>query len=312
MFRRSFNRALLRVRVTTVTPLLIRAGDTGLSPAAADLSCVRTHHGVYGKTVYVPGSSLKGVLRQAAEASVRGRKYHGGTVNGACDPLDDHGSCWGAVKDKRGIMTGPEIFGSLCLACRTFGSLAAKGRTSVRDLFPWDDSSAESLASTEENRANANRVEVRHGVAINRITGSAQRGALFDQEVVPTGVEFWGEIALENFQIWQLGLLVQALEELDAGFARIGSSTTRGLGEVRTTIESILHEQASTGSKRPMGVGAFANDGERKEYHIFSEEPLDVDDAASTRGLFDRFTIANAARVSAWRDRALERLSGLR
>lgn len=310
MFRRSYNRALLRIRITTTTPLLIRAGDTGLSPTAADLSCVRTHHGVHGRTVFVPGSSLKGVIRQAAEASVRDQTFKTKVV-GACDPLDHVKSCWGGIKNDRREMNGAQIYARLCLACRTFGSLAVKGRASVRDLFPWDDLSPETIAATEGNRAHANRAEVRHGVAINRVTGSVKHGP-FDQEVVPAGVSFWGEVALENFQMWQLGFVMQAVEELDAGFARLGSNTTRGMGEVRAAVASILHEQARGKHSRPVGVGLLADEKDRREYGLLPETALDVTEAATARGLVDRFEVSEEARIIAWRDRALDALGELR
>ncbi len=302
MFRKSYNRALLRIKLTTVTPLLIRAGDTGLSPTASDLSCVRTRHGMHGKTVYVPGSSLKGVLRQTAEASLRSRD------KGACNPLEHKICCSGIIRDKKQNPPPEKIYASHCLACRTFGSMALKGRAAVRDLFPWDDGSEELLTKTEENRRLANAVEVRHSVAIDRMTGSVKHGP-FDQEVVPAGVSFWGEIALENFQMWQLGLLIYALDEMNAGFACLGSSTTRGLGEVRTAIGSIVHEQSASDSlTQPAGVGVLASEGEKKAYCLFSEGPLPVDDPAVARGLFNRFTVADQARINAWRDGALESL----
>lgn len=310
MFRRSYNRALLRIRITTVTPLLIRAGDTGLSPTASDLSCVRTNHGVHGRTVFVPGSSLKGVIRQAAEASVRGQTFKA-KVLGACDPLDHNKSCWGGVKSDRRDITSAQIYSRLCLACRTFGSLALKGRASIRDLFPWNDLSPETIAETDANRVRANRAEVRHGVAINRVTGSVEHGP-FDQEVVPAGVSFWGEVALENFQMWQLGFVMQAIEELDAGFARLGSNTTRGMGEVRAAVDSILHEQAKGKNARPVGVGLLADEGERRDYALISESALNVTDALITRGLIDRFHISTESRVAAWRDGALDALGALR
>lgn len=309
MFRQSYNRALLRLRLTTVTPLLVRAGDTGLSPTAADLACVRTTHGLHGRTVYVPGSSLKGVTRQAAEASVRGQSPGG--VKGACDPLDhERGSCWSELKGERTKLSSAETYARLCLACRTFGSLAVKGRTSVRDLFPWDDRDAATLSASEDNRAHANRTELRHGVAIDRMKASVKHGP-FDQEVVPAGVHFWGEVALENYQMWQLGFVVQAVETLDAGFARLGSSTTRGLGEVRAIIESITHEQVAGRGARPLGVGALARNEELNAYKLFTEAPLDVTDTAVRRGLSERFTVTDATRVAAWQARALEALGAL-
>lgn len=311
MFRRSYNRALLRIKITTAAPLLIRAGETGLSPTAVDLSCVRTNHGVYGRTVYVPGSSLKGVMRQAAEAAVRDKKYQNNAVKGSCDPLDHEASCWGSIKNRRREMSTAQIYASLCLACRTFGSLALKGRASVRDLFPWDDSSPRDLTATEENRLRANRVEVRHGVAINRVTGSVEHGP-FDQEIVPAGISFWGEIALENYQMWQLGFVVQAVDELNMGFARLGSSTTRGMGEVRAAVETIVHEQANGHISRPAGVGDLAEKREVEEYKLFPESELGVNDASRERGLAKRFEISGEASVAVWSERALKALGALR
>src|SRR5262249_12407642 len=80
MYRRSYNRAVLRVRITTVTPLRIGAGDVGLDPSATDLTCVRTRHAAHGTTVYIPGSSFKGVVRATAEAAIRGQRLTGGRI----------------------------------------------------------------------------------------------------------------------------------------------------------------------------------------------------------------------------------------
>ena len=43
MFKKSLNRAVLRLKVTTVSPLLIRAGDTGLDPALIALERIGRH-----------------------------------------------------------------------------------------------------------------------------------------------------------------------------------------------------------------------------------------------------------------------------
>jgi CRISPR-associated protein Csm3 len=308
MFRRSYNRALLRIKLTTVTPLLIRAGDTGLSPTASDLSCVRTQHGVHGRTVYIPGSSLKGVARSAAEASVRGRKFR--DVEGSCDPISREDSCWSKVKDHRGNQTSAQTYAALCLACRTFGSLALKGHTSVRDLFPWDDRSSVTIIESAANLTAANRVEIRHGVAINRITGSVEHGP-FDQEIVPAGVSFWGEIAIENFQMWQFGLVARSIDELNSGFARLGSSTTRGLGEMGALIESIVYEQVGNTHQSPAGVGALATDADKKAYGLFAEKSLSVADPSEQRGLSRRFLVTDPVRVAAWSSEALGSLGDL-
>ncbi len=310
-FRKSLNRAVLRIRIDTVTPLLIRAGDAGLDPTAADLTPVRTHHGQHGSTVYIPGASLKGVLRAAAEAGARGQRF--GAVDGACqDPLArDATSCSGSVarRKKEGAST-PEIHRLHCLACRLFGSLAMKGRASVRDLLPWSQGAdAGDDAPGGANQTRANQLELRHGVAIDRILGSARRQALFEQELVPAGVSFWGEIALENYQVWQLGLLAQACDEMNYGMAQLGSSKSRGLGAARIAVESIVHEQVALAGDAPLGVGALTTAEELGSYGLLPEHPLPAL-AGHPRGLAKRFEVP-AAQADDWLAAGRRALEGL-
>ncbi|MCA9701964.1 MAG: hypothetical protein KC431_30865, partial [Myxococcales bacterium] len=135
---------MLRLCLETVTPLAIRAGETGLDPTRSDLCCVRTQHHRHGSTVYIPGSSLKGVLRSTAEAHLRG---HDGYW--ACDPLDlgsksrdksrDKGPCKREQDDRA------KTYQVNCHACRTFGSVSIRGRCSPRDLFPVPGGTNEAL-----------------------------------------------------------------------------------------------------------------------------------------------------------------------
>lgn len=307
MFRKSYNRAVLRIRIETVTPLLIRAGDAGLAPTAADLACVRTHHARYGSTVFIPGSSLKGVLRSAAETMVRGDRFKN-DVEGACNPLDHDTSCG----RRQNMQPSHQVHKSHCLACRLFGSLRMKGRAGVRDLLPWTEAEgAESqVGPGGENHQRANRIEVRHGVAIDRIVGSVKIGP-FDQELVPAGVSFFGDIALENYQAWQLGLLAESFAEMNDGFAQLGSSKSRGLGVARIDVQSILHEQALSGGTSPVGAGMLASAEERNAYGLFQDAPLSADNG-EVRGLSRRFTVRGDADVRAWLDGGRAALRGLR
>jgi CRISPR-associated RAMP protein (TIGR02581 family) len=306
MFKKSYNRAVLRIRVDTITPLLIKAGDAGLDPTATDLTCVRTRHAAHGTTVYIPGSSLKGVLRSAAEASVRGQNFGNG-IEGACNPLDHASSCGRLAGRDR--PASHEVHKQQCLACRLFGSLVLKGRASVRDLFPWLAAGDESTGPGGTNHRMANRVEVRHGVAIDRIVGSVRHGP-FDQELVPAGVSFWGEIALENYQAWQLGLLVRAVDEITDGFAQLGSSKSRGLGVARVEVQSIVHEQPARVGNQPAGVGALAAVEEQQAYGLLPERTFPAL-AGEIRGLSVRFTAREPASVQAWLEVGRQALGGL-
>lgn len=327
MFRKSLNRAVLGICIETVTPLLIRAGDAGLDPTAADLTPVRTRHGRHGQTVYIPGSSLKGVLRAVAEAGVRGQRFgapagaSAPAVAGACeDPLEHRDrSCSGSATRRRKQGAGTdEVHGMHCLACRLFGSLAMKGRASVRDLFPWAPETADSGikergagdgAPGGDNHLRANALELRHGVAIDRIMGSVRQGVLFEQELVPAGVWFWGEIALENYQVWQLGLLAQAFDAINLGMAQLGSSKSRGLGAARLAVRSLVHEQVAFGPDAPCGVGDLLTQTERDGYGLLAEAPLPRATGAR-RGLAWRFELG-APEAMSWLDAGRRALEGL-
>lgn len=286
MFKHSHNRAVLQIRVDTVTPLLIKAGDVGLDPTAASLACVRTRHATRGPTVYIPGSSLKGVVRSAAEAALRGLRLRG--VPGPCDPLDQQCPC-NAGRDESSAHT----YQRQCAICRTFGSQRLKGRASPRDLFPWregEDDAANAVA--------ANSVELRNGVSIDRIKGSVKHGP-FDQELVPSGVSFWGEIAFENYQVWQLGLLLQAFDDIDTGFVQLGSSKSRGLGVARVCILKLIHEQPARAGELPRGVGDIVDIAAARDYGLLPETAL-PSTPGERRGLHQRFVAAGTPAVDAW------------
>ncbi|WP_437953764.1 RAMP superfamily CRISPR-associated protein [Sorangium sp. So ce296] len=304
MFNETGNRALLRIRITTRTPLLIRAGDTGLDPAGSDLKCVRTRRGDVDRTVYVPGSSLKGVVRSVAESSVRGRKLGG--VDGACDPLSPTAACGERGRTRAG---GPEIHREHCLACRVFGSLAMKGRAAIRDLFPWEGQGDELSTTDLRQMASANRTQVRFGVAINRVSGGVSHKKLFDMEIVPAGTSFWGEITLENYQVWQLGLLATAFDELEEGLAQLGSSKSRGLGVVGLTVASMVHEQAAHAGMHPAGIGAIVPEPRRREYGLLPEGKLPATEGRR-RGLFVRFSVPGE-QTKEWMEAGLEALGAL-
>ncbi|MFT3765470.1 MAG: CRISPR-associated RAMP protein Csx7 [Minicystis sp.] len=290
MFQETGNRALLRARITTVTPLAIRTGDTGLEPGGTDLKCVRTRRGGEEPTVYIPGSSLKGVVRSAAEANIRGQRF--GEVQGACDPLDVTSSCSDRNRARR---ESTQVHREHCMACRLFGSLSMKGRAAIRDLLPWE---GEDTSRDQTDRERANRTQVRFGVGINRISGGVSRGKLFDQEVVPAGVSFWGDIALENYQVWQLGLLASAFAELDDGFAQLGSSKSRGLGVVQVDVASLVHEQPLRAGTRPLGVGRILAAERVRAYGLLPEADL-PETASRTNGLFRRFEL-DREQAKAW------------
>lgn len=255
MHKLTINRARIDLSFRPVTPLLVKSGDKGaqlLHPERPDLMCVRTDHGALGETVYVPGSSLKGVVRAAAERVLRSLELP------CCDPLDHRSTCHEAAS-KRGDQIargkGPasdhpmaEVHRMLCLACRTFGSQAMASRASFADAYP----------PSKETAEQANRTETRNGVSIDRQTGGPARGKLFELEVV-VGGRFETSIHLANYELWQLGLVGVVLADLDDGFVRLGSAKSRGLGRVALDVNALVVDQAGRGGA-VAGVGTLRED----------------------------------------------------
>ncbi len=159
MFSRQMNQMRLDLSIEPQGPLLIRSGRQGADPTRPNLECVRTS--VDGRpSVYVPGSSLKGVMRAHAERLLRSEDLK------ITDLFDSEARQ--AFKGEDGVTT----YAGSCPIGRTFGNLHVKGHVSVSDLIPGGHAPS---GSEERSRQLdlANAVEQRNGVAIDRLLGSA-------------------------------------------------------------------------------------------------------------------------------------------
>lgn len=241
------NRWIITATLQMKTALSV-GSRASLMPAGSDLPVIKTPEGV----PFVPGSSLKGVVRAYTERILRmmealGKQYRGEKL-WACNPLDEKNRCVvatcclacegckgnccqdcgrcksctvkrcqqnGALND--GVFT-TALMQKSCTACRLFGSQWLASRVSFQD------------AMLKNQDALLRLTEVRDGVGIDRDLGSAKPKIKYDFETVPQGAAFDVRIVVENADEWELGLLVLALETLGKGELPIGGKTTRGLG----------------------------------------------------------------------------------
>lgn len=223
-FYRFENRWFITATLRMKTALSV-GSRASLMPAGSDLPVIKTPEGI----PFIPGSSLKGVVRSYIEQILRTMealgKKHSSERLWACDPLDESGRCVTADR-KKSLMEQAEndegftqhIWGESCTACRLFGSQWLASRVSFQDAM---------LANQD---ALLRLTEVRDGVGIDRDLGSAKPKIKYDFETVPQGAAFDVRIVVENADEWELGLLVLALETLGKGELPIGGKTTRGLG----------------------------------------------------------------------------------
>ncbi|MEN8905341.1 MAG: CRISPR-associated RAMP protein Csx7 [Clostridiales bacterium] len=213
MFRELINEAKIELTLELNSPLCIRTGGSDLfDPNLPDMQCLKTN--INGEKRYIiPGSTLKGVIRSRYEKIIE----LFGMRN--CDILDNKSECNNKESfEKITNEKGKNIYKKICDTCKFFGCGNMSSRIKFKDLHTIENSEV--------------YTSIRNGVAINRITGAAKKGALYEYEVVDEAT-FKGSIFLNNFEAKQLKLLMFVLRDIDEGYISMGSSTSRGNGDMR-------------------------------------------------------------------------------
>jgi len=254
MHKNRYNSLKLEYTITPRAPLLVKSGGISSDPSLPDMQFVRTYIAGEGETVYIPGSSLKGIFRSYVERVLRTKSGEG--KEGACNLFNDN-YCGKKLEKER---DSAEIYKSSCRACKIFGNTKLKGRIAFGDAYPIGDV----------------RTETRYGVAISRLTHAVAQGP-FDMEVMVSG-SFSSRIYLENFEIWQLGLLALVFQGLNDGLVRVGFGKNRGFGEVETKMERIEFSFSKSPPEDEIwGIGMFLNDeGERKKYEFKADDIIQI------------------------------------
>lgn len=252
MHKRRWNALKLDLVIEPRAPLLIKSGLASPNPSLPDMQFVRTWT-PEGETVFIPGSSLKGTFRSFTEKVLR-------TVqsNGACEPFPSSpGYCGRRLGNEK---DPARIYQQSCRACKIYGNTRLRGRLSFTDAFPEGEW----------------KTETRYGVAISRLTNAVAVGP-FDIEVLVQG-RFRTSLVLENFEVWQLGLLALTLQAINDGLVKLGFGKNRGFGEVMMSVESATVELA----KKPelsrgaiWGVGAFVEESECSRYGLQPDDRLE-------------------------------------
>lgn len=277
-----FNTLELDLLISPAGPILIKSGVEPTNPILPDMNFVRGSHPYdNGKpTIYLPGSSLKGVIRSHAERIIR-------TVGkNCCDPLSK--TACGDRLDKRTEASGGEIYRELCLACRTFGHTVMASHFIISDAYPFR------IRDGVLHGEAIDTLSSRQMVAIDRRSGGSVN--TFNMETATQG-DFFTRIVFHNFERWQIGLLALVLRDLDEGRVRIGFGKSRGLGEVRVQKVQAKLIYPDTGDDRTLmqhiyGVGELAKSAVREEYgfqHLSPEKEkvhiLAADDVNKDWGL---------------------------
>ncbi len=244
MHKVQLNSLELELELSLKSPLLIKSGGISPNPSLPDMQFVRTFISGKGEVVYIPGSSMKGVIRSYVEKALRTVK--GETLDGACNPLEKV-----CVKDVDERASSLDIYKNSCRACRIFGNTKLKGRISILDSYPNGDV----------------KTEIRHGVAISRLTHAVAQGP-FDMEVAVNGI-FKTKFILTNFEAWGLGLLTIALRDMNEGMVKVGFGKNRGFGEVEATVQKATFSYAGDTPKNEIwGIGKMSSEKNINDYDL--------------------------------------------
>ena len=216
MFKNLVNEATLHFSLRTEGPVLVNEGTgSKINPTLPDMSFVRCKRNGED-TVYLPGSSIKGVFRTRYEQLMRAMDTP------VCELFTKGNSCSECIsfeeRELRELFDGSVRYNKSCAACRFFGSLSLAGRVNFSDAYPTQNTKLE--------------MGMRHGVGISRITGAAHPGALFDIETLEKG-RFDFAIKMTNFGLYQLRLLIWIIQDIDDGLVTFGMGGSRGNGQMR-------------------------------------------------------------------------------
>jgi CRISPR-associated RAMP protein (TIGR02581 family) len=264
MHKRLVNHCTIELTIIPSGPILIKSGQEGADPTKPDMEFVETYN-ERGRTIYLPGSSLKGAIRAHAERIVRTVGGSSRPANNqqiwASDPVRDDAEKY--FKDKK-VTDSQQIYQQSCFIGQLFGNTSIASRLRIEDAYP----------------AGEVKLEERNGVAIDRVFGSVAVGP-FNYQVCTKG-EFKTKIHLKNFTLAQLGLIGLVLRDLNDGWFGLGFAKSRGLGTVEVRYDKatvqypgcILRDRqivqlgtAQTWAPTTLlGAGMFLADDERQKY----------------------------------------------
>ena len=104
-----------------------------------------------------------------------------------------------------------------CKVCSIFGYMGQRGRIRLTHAFP-----------TKEELP----LDIITRVAINRLTGAADEGKLFDLEAIPPGVTLYFFVIMENMKDEEKKRFDKGLRALNLQLASLGAHSTIGFGMV--------------------------------------------------------------------------------
>lgn len=213
------NKYIVKGIMINITPIHIGIGESDFDPLQTDNTVIRDNNGM----PYIPGSSLKGVLRSFIEILINSNiseDYEACfIVNKPC--LDDEKIK--AIKnqykddDKK---IAKAIYDGMCDVCKLFGGNHFASKIKIRDSKIIDDKFY---------------IDRRDGVVIDRETGTSLDGRKYDFEQVAAGTRFDFFMSADNLEEKQKELFKIIINGLKNEDIYVGGKTSVGLGNIKLT-----------------------------------------------------------------------------
>ncbi len=196
-------------RLVNETPLRVGVGRESPLNSGVDLVPITIRFADGRSVPYIPGSSMKGVLRSLAEAMVRAQGK------------DDVHSPWDF--GERGKIEQEAESGNYCIICGTFGSTKLASHVRVYDAYPETDV----------------LTFVKTSVGINREFRGAHPDILYTEQQVVPHVRWSFRMDVINIRVFpepqdERGKLLRSLiGMLVDGMVQVGARRTLGYGRLR-------------------------------------------------------------------------------
>ena len=213
MYHQFKNRITLSGVLEAETALYIGAGQESFSPMAVQGSLLKNAQG----QPYIPGSSLKGVLRSFLESVQTGNCERGQLCAKKYETKELRRKEKGDLDDAQ---FAAKMAGDFCPACRLFGNGVMAGKLKFADA---------QLLNTDAWMG----TELRTGNAIDRDTHTTNPGALFDTEAIPSGTQFLLRVTAENLTEEEAGIFGDLMRYFAEGGITVGGRSRAGLGMVK-------------------------------------------------------------------------------
>ncbi len=170
---------------------------------------------------YIPGTTLKGIFRTEIERYLRSDKdYKNYDFEEICFPYENDSNC------------NKEDIKKICLACRIFGNSQVGSHINIMDA-PLD---------TENYKFPG--IKIKPGNAINRITGAAHKGQLYDIEALQPGGVFKFEMHIINIELLKDTIISRAikflLRQLKGRWIQVGAKRSTGFGQIELRNAKII------------------------------------------------------------------------